>query len=224
LDAIMSLREIARRLTADTDQPRLTREINELLRDRGRAGFVKGLFADGFVNALLGDLLEIGRRLRGQESWSDVAQSFGVSAGPGSMAALCDARIERALVARGYDVDDRYVERGSAAFREFLAASVGGDLITATQGDAEEIDVAIRRDMFANTVGGFLGDLITQTVGSESYLDLGAAAPAVERAADTVAIAIYDRFAEQFVKTGKAEPREALRIISDNYPMLVARQ
>ena len=40
LRAITHLRDIARMLTADGDQARLTREINALLRERGRASFM----------------------------------------------------------------------------------------------------------------------------------------------------------------------------------------
>ncbi|MGO7837207.1 hypothetical protein [Rhizobium johnstonii] len=221
LRAIEGLREITRRLTADPDQARLTRVINELLRDRGRATFFSDMLTDGFAGALLNDLLAIGARLRAGEGWVQVTQSFGIDAGVGSMQALCDACIDRALQARAYQVDDRYIESASAAFREFMVASVGGDRILVTRGDAAQVDAAIDRNVFGNSIGGFLGDLIGQVLQAESYVDLGAATAAVRQASDTLAIAIFDRFDAKFVQRGKAERRDALRVIGENYFALV---
>ena len=40
-------------------------------------------------------------------------------------------------------------------------------------------------------------------------------------AADTVAIAIYDRFDSKFVRKDKAVPRDVLKILAENYSSLV---
>lgn len=220
LRAIEHLRNISARLKLDGDQARLTKEINDLLRDRGRTSSIKTLLSDGFADRLLGDLLEIGRRLNDGESWSDVATHFQVTTGAGSLQALCDARIEAALRAYDYDLDERSIERGSSAFRQFLATAVNGDLVLAQHGDAAGIEANVNRAYFNNTIGAFLGDLLAKVIVSDSVMPLGAATAAVETAADTIAIAIYDRFDQRFISKGKAQPRDAFRTIADNYAAL----
>ncbi|CAO3405510.1 hypothetical protein [Azospirillum palustre] len=177
--------------------------------------------SDGFADALLGDLLEVKRRLDDNQSWSDIANAFGVTTGTRSMEAFCDARIDAALRAQNYDFDDRSVERGSAAFRQFLATAVGGNLQVANMGDAAAIDVAMNRQYFNNTIGYFLGDLLAKAIAADSVFRLGVATPSVETAADTVAVAIYDRFKSRFVEKGKAEPRDVLKTLAANYASLV---
>ena len=221
LRAIEGLREISRRLTSDSDQPRLTQVIHELLRERGRSAFIRDMLTDGFAASLLADLLEIGAKLDEGASWEDIARAFSVDPGAGCMQAVCDARIDMVLQARDYTVDDRYVELASAAFRDFLVSAIGGDRVVATRGNAAAIDAAMKRDKFHNTIDRYLGALIFQALGAESYRDLGAAASAVRQAADTVAIGIYDRFDMKFLATGKAERKDVLHVLADNYFKLV---
>ncbi|WP_422384566.1 hypothetical protein [Roseibium album] len=222
LRAVQSLQAITRSLINNPDQTKLTREINTLLRDRGRAATFRDLLADGFASELLKDLLAIGERLRAGDNWADIAATYDVDAGPRSMEALADLCIDRALAARGYEVDERYIEQASAAFRTFLASSVGGDFEVAVHGDSAEIDLALVPDVFAHTIDRFLGDLIGRTVEADSYLDLGSSASHVQQAADTLATAIYDRFYEKFVIMGKAERHDVLRVLANNYYNLVA--
>ncbi|HEY0414134.1 MAG TPA: hypothetical protein VGD66_13435 [Allosphingosinicella sp.] len=221
LRAIENLREISRRLMADGDQARLTREVNVLLRHRGRASSVKTLLSDGFADALFGDLLDVKRRLDENERWADIAAAYGVTTGARSLEAFCDNRIDAAQRAHDYALDDRSVERGSAAFRHFMASAIGGDLNVADQGDAAAIDASLNRAYFNNTAGYFLGDLLAKVVAADSVLPLGAATPAVEMATHTVAIAIYDRFDRKFVRKEKAVPRDVLKILAENYADLV---
>jgi hypothetical protein len=219
--AIEHLRDISRRLMSDGNQARLTREINELLQDRGRASSIKTLLGDGFADALLGDLLDVKTRLDANESWADIANAYGITTGVRSMEAFCDNRIDAAQQANEYAFDDRSVERGSAAFRQFMATAVGGDLEIADRGDAAAIDAKLDRPYFNNTIGHFLGDLLAKTIAADSVFRLGAAAGAVETAADTVAVVIYDRFDTKFVQKQKAEPRDVLKTLADHYASLV---
>ena len=227
LRAITHLRDIARMLTADGDQARLTREINALLRERGRASFMAGLLADPFATTLLDRLLQLSGRIQ-TESWSDILDSAGVAKGPGSITAYSDMVIEEALREHGDAVDERHIDRAGLALRSFLAASLAGDdLVVAEQGDAAAVDAAIDPTRFANEGAirrGFLGQVIAKSVAGESYIDLGASAPSVERATDTIAAAIQQRFDEKFVRKGKADVADFLRTIGANYTKLVTGQ
>jgi len=89
----------------------LTKEINTLLQDRGRASSIKTLLGDGFADALLGDLLDVKARLDSDESWAVIVDAYGVTAGIRSMEAFCDNRIDAALGTSHYD--DRTVERAA---------------------------------------------------------------------------------------------------------------
>jgi hypothetical protein len=222
LAAIASLRGISDLLTRDKDQPRLTRAITELLRDRGRSGYFKDLLSDGFAETLMHDAIAVSRSLREGSGWADVMRSYNVEPGAGSLQAFCDARIEHALAARGYDVDDRYVEHASSAFREFMATGVGGDRVIVTRGDAAAIDAKLDRASFEKPISSYLGDLVSRVVGAESFKDLAAAATSVQQASDTLAIAMYDRFSSKYVETGKAQPDSAFRYLADDYSKLVA--
>jgi hypothetical protein len=214
-------------LTADGDQARLTREINALLRERGRASFMAGLFADPFTTTLLDRLLQLSSRIQ-TESWSDILDSAGVAKGPGSITAYCDTVVEEALRGRGDSVDERHIDRAGLALRSFLATSLAGDdLAVAEQGDAAAVDAVMDRTRFANEEAirrGFLGQVIAKSVAGESYIDLGASAPSVERAADTIAAAIQQRFDENFVLKGKADAADFLRTIGANYAKLLTGQ
>jgi hypothetical protein len=227
LRAITHLRDIARMLTADGDQARLTREINALLRERGRASFMAGLLADAFATTLLDRLLQLSGRIQ-TESWSDILDSAGVAKGPGSITAYCDKVIEEALREHGDAVDERHIDRTGLALRSFLATSLAGDdLVVAEQGDAAAVDAAMDRTRFANEGAirrGFLGQVIAKSIAGESYIDLGASALSVERAADTIAAAIQQRFDEKFVRKGNADVADFLRMIGANYAKLVTGQ
>jgi len=227
LRAITHLREISRMLTADGDQARLTREINELLRDRGRAGFMAGLLGDPFATALLDRFLRLRDRVQ-TETWSSVLESAGIATGPGSITAYCDVVIEEALRSQGYSVDERHVDRAGLALRSLLATSLAGDdLLVAEQGDAAAVDAAIDRTRFGSEDAircGFLGRLIAKSVAGESYIDPGASTSSIERAADTIATAIQQRFDEKFVRNGKAAPADFLQTIGANYAKLVTGQ
>ena len=227
LQAIKHLRDIARMLTADGDQARLTREINALLRERGRASFMAGLFADPFATTLLDRLLQLSGRIQ-TESWSDILDSARVAKGPGSITAYCDTVVEEALREHSDAVYERHIDRAGLALRSFLAASLAGDdLAVAEQGDAAAVDAARDRTRLANeeTIRrGFLGQVIAKSIAGESYIDLGASAPSVERAADTIAATIQQRFDEKFVRKGKADAADFLRTIGANYAKLVTGQ
>ncbi|ARP67204.1 MULTISPECIES: hypothetical protein [Mesorhizobium] len=224
LRAITYLRDIARMLTADGDQARLTREINALLRERGRAGFMAGLFQDPFATTLLDRLIELSRAMQGQR-WSGILDQSGVAKGSGSITAYCDVAIDQALREHGDAVDERHIDRVGLAFRSFLATALAGDnLAVAERGDAAAVEVAFDRTRFADPNDirrGFLGQIIAKSIVGESCIDLGASELSVERAANTIAAAIQQRFEEKFVRTRKAASGDLLATIGANYSKLV---
>lgn len=222
LRAIESLRDITRKLAADGDQPRLTRELYTLLRDRGRANFIKDLLGDSFTNALLQDLLAVKEQLDAGRTWGQIAKAYGVSDKAGTLVNFCDARIEQALAERNHAVDERYINCAGAALRVFMQRSVGGNLVLATTGTAAAVQAAIVRDMFRNTIGNYLGALIAQAIKTDCVHELRAAWPSVETACNSIAVACYDRFERAYVGKGKAAPRDALAVLSEHYsPLMV---
>lgn len=222
LRAIESLRELTRRLTADADQGRLTRELYTLLRERSRVSFIKGLLSDPFTNALLLDLLAIKERLDAGASWEQIATAYGVPTGAGTMTRLCDGRIEQALLARNYAVDERHINCAGAAFRTFLQGAVGGDLVLLSRGNSTAIDAAIDRTAFRNSIGGYLGALIAQAIKTDCVHELPGAWRSVETASSSIANASYDRFEKAFVAKQKARPQDALAILAEHYfPLMV---
>ena len=126
LRAIADLRDIARMLTADGDQARLTREINATAAREGRASLTAGLLADPFATTLLKRLLQLSGRIQ-TETWSDILDSAGVAKGPGSITAYCDMVIEEALRQHGDAVDERHIDRTGLALPPFLGTSLAGD-------------------------------------------------------------------------------------------------
>lgn len=224
LRAITHLRDIARMLTADGDQARLTREVNALLRDRGRASFMAGLFTDPFATTLLDRLLQLSGRIRA-ESWSDILDDAGVAKGPGSITAYCDMVVDEALQEHRDAVDERHIDRVGLALRSFLATSLAGDnFAVAERGDAAAVDAAIDRTRFADEDAircGFLGQVIAKSIAGESYIDLGASVPSIERACNTIAAAIQQRFDQKIVRKGKGNAADFLRTLGTNYAKLV---
>ncbi|WP_287308742.1 hypothetical protein, partial [Mesorhizobium sp.] len=172
-------------------------------------------------NDVLADLLAIGGKVRDGVSWEQIAAEFNVTAGAGSAAQLADAIIDRNLEAHAFSVDERYVDRCTLAVRALIKGSLNDDLAVFTRGDSAQIDAAIERRHFENTIGGFLGGLIAACVSADTVHDMGTILPSVTTAAGSVANAAYDRFATRVVNEGKATPEQALSVMADRYRELV---
>ena len=224
LGAVRALQSISAALIQSPNQTQLTRKINELLRDRARAATMRDLFASPYVDGLLQDLLDIREMLTSGRSWVDVLNSYGVSPGPGCIEALCAAREKDWLESQKYDVDERFIERGSVAFRDFMTDAVDGNLEVAVYGDAAAVQEVLKTDCFENAIDGYLTSILTRSLEADCYLDLGSSVQDLRSASRLLAQAAYDRFYRKHVQNGAARSRDFLRICAENYfPLVVPK-
>ena len=214
IQSLLRMTELAHR---NPGQGQMTRFVIDALRDRARAGYVKTLMADGFTNGVFRDLFVLGRLLRDNKGWDTVEAEFRVAGGPGCLFQLGDAIIDRNLLARDYDVDERHIDRVSSALSQFMLTLVGGDAKIQTRGTSAEVRVAMNEEIFKSTCGYFLADLITKCVAEDLLRRSDVASSAIASASEAVANGWYDRFEEKFIRSGKAEHKDMLQTIADNY-------
>lgn len=221
LEALLGLQAITNALLKSPNQTQLTRSINELLRDRARAATMCELFRSPYVQGLLSDLLDIGEMLAEGKPWADVLDHYGVGLGPGCLENLCAAREKEWLKQQNYDVDERFIDRGSNAFRDFLTDAVAGNLQIAVYGDAIEVQSALKIALFENAIDGYLSSIIARSIEADCYLDIGSSAHELRGACNLLAKATYDRFRTKKMNKGKLRSRDILSACAEDYFTLV---
>jgi hypothetical protein len=220
--AVKGLLDLTKRLRQDPDQTRLTQEVLQLLKDRGRRTHIQALLSDPFTNGVLSDLVGIERKVEGNTPWVDIARSFDLPGDRATMRQIADAVLDRNYKAQHFSTDERYVDAVSRVISELLLESVGQNHRIFSTGSVQAIERSLNRAYFANTSAHFIGKLIAFTIKADTVHDLGASNASISRAAESVADAIYGRFARKFLDVGKAKREDVLRIISENFNDLVS--